>query len=121
MENKDNVFLIKDANLEYKHVKAIIGLLSFYITGRYHGLISSLCMGVPPIVFSWHIKYKSVLSLFMNKFPMIESNTTNEEDFELVKESYKNQDWFNKKEVEQNLEGVKKKVREGMALIKSKC
>jgi len=121
LEDKDNVFLITDANLEYKQVRAIMGLLSFYITGRYHGLISSLCMGIPPIVFSWHIKYKDVLSLFVNKFLMIEPNTTNEEAFGLIKEYYKNQEWFNKSEVEQKLKGVKERVEEGMALIKSKC
>ncbi len=121
LENKDNVFLITDTNLKYKQIRAIIGLLSFYITGRYHGLISSLYMGIPPAVFSWHIKYKDVLSLFIDKFPMIESNILNKEPIEIIKEYYKNQEWFNKIEVKQKLEGVQKKVRSGLTLIKSKC
>ena len=121
LENKESVFLVTDTHLEYKHIRSIMGFLSFYITGRYHGLISSLYMGVPTIVFSWHIKYQDLLSFFLDKFPMIKSNTTNEEAFELIKENYKNQEWFNKKEVEQKLAEVKKKVEEGLALIKSKC
>jgi len=121
LESKENVFLITDTNLEYKHVRSITGFLSFYITGRYHGLISSLYMGVPTIVFSWHIKYQDLLSFFLDKFPMIKSNTTKEEAFELIKEHYGNQEWFNRKEAEQKLVEVKKKVGEGMALIKSKC
>ncbi len=119
LENKKDVFLIKATNLEYKHVRSIIGFLSFYITGRYHGLVSSLYMGVPSVVFSWHGKYRDVLSLFLDEFPIIDSDTNNE--LQLIKEYYHNQKWFNKEKVKQKLEEVKKEVEVGLKLIKSKC
>ncbi len=119
LEDKENLFLIEDVDLEYKHVRSIMGFLSFYITGRYHGLISSLYMGVPSVVFSWHGKYRDALSLFLDEFPIIDSNTNSE--IQLIKEYYHNQKWFDKEKVKQKLEGVKKEVNVGLELIKSKC
>lgn len=98
-----------------------MGFLSFYVTGRYHGLISSLYMGVPTVVFSWHVKYRDVLSLFLDKFPMIKPNTSSEETLKVIKEYYDNQKWFDKDKVKQKLEEVKKEVNVGLRLIESKC
>lgn len=121
LKKKDNVFIITDVNIEYKHVRSIMGFLSFYITGRYHGVISSLYVNVPSVVFSWHVKYKDVLSLFLDKLPIIEPDITSKESLELIKNYYNNQDWFNGNKVQHNLENVQKRVREGLRLIKLKC
>lgn len=110
LKDKANVFLITDMNLEYKHVRGIIGLLSFYITGRYHGLASSLYMGIPTVILSWHTKYSDMTSLFLDELPVIDDGTNAQNALELMRGYYKNQKWFNrtlmakrKKEVIQNI------------------
>jgi len=100
LDNKEGVFIIDDIELTYKQVRAIIGLLDFYITGRYHSVSSALSMGIPVISLSWHMKYKDIMSLFLDNFLVIDCRTTGvEKSLSLIKRYYHNREWFNKCEV----------------------
>jgi len=100
LENQKGTFIISDMTLTYKQVRAIIGLLSFYITGRYHSISSALSMGVPAVSFSWHTKYKDIMSLFLDDFLVIDRGTTSvKESLLLIKKYYNNRQWFNREEV----------------------
>jgi len=100
LKNKKNVFILSDVNLTYKQVRAIIGLLNFYITARYHALSSALSMAVPAISLSWHIKYKDIMSLFLDDYLVINCrNTGIDKALSLIKKYYYNRQWFNKEKI----------------------
>ena len=99
-KNKKNVFLVEDMDLNYTQVRAIIGLLDFYVTGRYHSLSSSLSMGIPTVSLSWHMKYGDIISLFLEDMPIIDCRVHFiEKATELVQEYYHNRQWFDREKV----------------------
>lgn len=96
-KNKKGLFLVDDTDLTYKQVRAIIGLLDFYITGRYHSVSSALFMAVPTVAFSWHVKYRDIISLFFDKAPIICCREKSvEESVALIKDYYYNRQWFDR-------------------------
>ncbi|MFA5095658.1 MAG: polysaccharide pyruvyl transferase family protein [Candidatus Paceibacterota bacterium] len=100
LKNKKNVFIVSDTSLTYKQARAIVGLLEFYITGRYHGLSSALSIAVPVISLSWHKKYRDMMSLFLDDFLTVDCKTTSISDsVELIKKYYEDRKWFNKEKV----------------------
>lgn len=118
LKNKRNVFVVTDDNLTYKQVRAIIGLVNFYITSRYHALCSGLCMGVPSVALSWHIKYKDLLSLFLDDFLIIDYRVKNiDEALLLVKKYYDDQTWFNKSQVFQRKTESIKQINQSIKIL----
>lgn len=100
INDKKGVFLIEDMGLSYAQVRAIIGLLDFYVTGRYHSLSSSLSMGVPTVSLSWHMKYGDIISLFLEDKPIIDCRVLRiEKATELIQDYYHNRQWFNRERV----------------------
>ncbi|MFX1521861.1 MAG: polysaccharide pyruvyl transferase family protein, partial [Promethearchaeota archaeon] len=95
--DKTEVFLVDDMDLTYAQVRAIIGLLDFYVTGRYHSISSALFMAVPTVALSWHIKYKDIVSLFLEEFKVIVCRKNSvEKSMALIKEAYFNRQWFDR-------------------------
>ncbi|KPJ73546.1 hypothetical protein AMJ48_01185 [Parcubacteria bacterium DG_74_1] len=118
LKNKENIFMISDNSLTYKKVRAIIGLLDFYIAERYHGLASALSMGVPVVSLSWHTKYKDIMSLFLDDFLVIDSSTTNiEESLSLIKKYYNDRQWFNREEVFKRKEKVIREIDKSINIL----
>jgi len=118
LQNKKNVFLLPDILLTYKQVRSIIGLLDFYITGRYHGLSSALSMNVPVVALSWHIKYKDMMSLFLEDFSSIDCRTSSIQDsLELIKKYYETKDWFNKNKTAKRKEKILKQINESIRIL----
>jgi polysaccharide pyruvyl transferase WcaK-like protein len=116
--DKKDVFIIEDMDLTYDQVRAIIGLLEFYITGRYHSVSSALFMAVPTVVLSWHTKYKDILSLFSEDFPIIDCRTNGvEKSLALIKESYCNRQWFDREKVLERKKEVGKEIDESINVI----
>jgi len=50
--------------LSSQELRYLIGLCSFFVTSRFHAMISSLSMGVPTLVIGWSHKYEEVLEMF---------------------------------------------------------
>jgi polysaccharide pyruvyl transferase WcaK-like protein len=93
--NKKGLFLVDNTDLTYKQVRAIIGLLDFYVTSRYHSLSSALFMAVPTVALSWHIKYNDINSLFFDESPIIWCREENvEKSMAQIKDYYYNRQWF---------------------------
>jgi len=100
LKNKEDVFLIDDINLTYKHVKAIIGLLDFYVTARYHSLSSALSMAIPVVALSWHMKYADIMSYFLEDFLVIDCKATSvEKALQLIKKYFYDRKWFDKERI----------------------
>jgi colanic acid/amylovoran biosynthesis protein len=54
-----------DADLSSGELRSLIGRLHLLVASRFHSMISSLSMGVPPITYGWgHHKYIEVLEEF---------------------------------------------------------
>lgn len=118
LRDKTNIFMISDRGLTYKQVRAIIGLLDFYITGRYHSISSALSMGIPVISLSWHIKYKDIMALFLDNFLTIDCRTTSvREAFSLAKKYYNNRQWFNRDEVLGRKKEVIKQINKSVDIL----
>lgn len=118
LEDKVNVFMISDMTLTYKQVRAIIGLLDFYVTGRYHSVSSALSMGIPVVALSWHIKYKDIMSLFLDDILAIDCRITNiKESLSLITKYYNDRQWFNKDEVLKRKESIIKQIDRSINIL----
>jgi colanic acid/amylovoran biosynthesis protein len=61
--NKINILNITD-ELRANEIKSLIKLCDFTICSRFHGMISSLKMEVPPLIIGWADKYHEIMELF---------------------------------------------------------
>jgi polysaccharide pyruvyl transferase WcaK-like protein len=118
MKNKKGLFLVDNTDLTYKQVRALIGLLDFYITGRYHSVSSALFMAVPTVVLSWHIKYKDIICLFSDEFPIINCRDKSaEKSLELIKDYYLNRQWFNRTELLERKKEIIEEIDKSIAMV----
>ena len=116
--DKMGVFLIDDMDLTYAQVRAIIGLLDFYVTGRYHSMSSALFMAVPTVALSWHIKYKDMISLFVEDFRIIDCRKNSiEKSITLISESYFNRHWFDRERVLEKKKEIVKEIDESVNIL----
>lgn len=53
-----------DEELSAAELRVVISMTDMLITSRFHGMISALAAGVPPLVFGWGHKYREVLDSF---------------------------------------------------------
>jgi len=53
-----------DYDINTASTRRLIALCDTVVTSRFHGMISSLCLGVPPVVIGWSHKYVEVLRDF---------------------------------------------------------
>lgn len=118
LENKRGVYILDDFDLTYAQVRAIIGLLNFYVTGRYHSLASALSMAVPVVALSWHIKYRDIMSLFLDDFLAINCRTTGiEESLALIEKYYCNREWFDKERVFEKKQEILKEIHKSIIIL----
>ena len=118
MPDNENLVLLDDINLTYQQTRAIIGQLNFYITSRYHSLASALTMRIPTISLSWHIKYKDIMKLYLDKFVTIDCRTTNISDaMKLIDEFYENRNWFSKELMKKRQTEVEKEIERSIEMI----
>lgn len=61
--NKKSILNITD-ELRANEIKSLIKLCDFTICSRFHGMISSLKMKVPPLIIGWADKYYEIMELF---------------------------------------------------------
>lgn len=61
--NKMSILNITD-ELRANEIKSLIKLCDFTICSRFHGMISSLKMEVPPLIIGWADKYHEIMELF---------------------------------------------------------
>jgi colanic acid/amylovoran biosynthesis protein len=69
--NFDSIVL---ANLDALEIKSVIRDSNMVITGRYHGLVSSLSQGVPVLATSWSHKYKELLADYNAENQLLDIN-----------------------------------------------
>jgi polysaccharide pyruvyl transferase WcaK-like protein len=118
LKDKKGVFIINDMDLTYEQVRAIIGLLDFHITGRYHSLCSALSMTVPVVSLSWHIKYEDVMRLFLEDFLAIDCRKTNvEKSLKLITKYYDDRQWFDKEEIQERKKRVLKEIDKSITIL----
>ncbi len=63
INNPQKCFL-PDEDLNAEELRHLIGKCKYVVTSRFHGMISSLAMGVPVIVIGWSHKYLEILKSF---------------------------------------------------------
>ena len=63
VSNKVHCCFIKE-EVSSQTIRFLIGKCDLFITSRFHGMISSLAMGVPTLVIGWSHKYAEVLKMF---------------------------------------------------------
>jgi polysaccharide pyruvyl transferase WcaK-like protein len=118
LKNKSGIFLFDDMDLTYRQVRAIIGLLDFYVTGRYHSVSSALSMVVPVVALSWHIKYRDLMSLFLDDFLVIDCRTTSiKKAVALIKEYFDNRQWFDKEKVLERKKEIVKEIDRSVIIL----
>ena len=118
IQKKENLYILDDVNLTYQQTRAIIGQLSFYVTSRYHSLASALKMRIPTISLSWHIKYKDIMKLYLDKSLTIDCRKTNITNaMQLIDEYYKNRDWFSKDLLRKRQTKIEKEIENSVKMI----
>jgi coenzyme F420-reducing hydrogenase beta subunit len=63
MTHRDRAFLVVE-DLSPSQLRAVIARCDCLVAARFHGMISALCVGVPPVVPAWSHKYREVMSEF---------------------------------------------------------
>jgi polysaccharide pyruvyl transferase WcaK-like protein len=61
--NKEKILVIND-DLSANEIKSLIKVCDFTICSRFHGMISSLKVGVVPVIIGWAEKYSEIMELF---------------------------------------------------------
>ena len=118
LENKRDIILVDDMNLTYGQVRAIIGLLDFYATSRYHSLSSALCMAVPVVALSWHIKYGDIMRLFLDDFLVVNCRTNSiKKSLALIKKYYYNRQWFDKEKMLERKKEIVKEIDKSVTIL----
>lgn len=118
LKNQKNVFLIEDSSLTYAQARAIIGLLDFYVTGRFHALASSLAMAVPTVPLSWHMKYRDMISIFVQDIPMIDTRRDSiAKALGVIKRAYNHREWFNQDQVRSTKKRVDREVGQSIKMM----
>lgn len=113
-----NLYILDDPTLNYRQTRAIIGLLDFYITSRYHSVASALTMKIPVVSLSWHIKYKDIMGLYMDDFLTVNCRKVSvAEALEQIDNYYQNRNWYDKKQMHVSQIELEKKIDESMSLI----
>jgi len=59
-----NKVLFPDTELSSQVLRYLIGQCDLFVASRFHAMVSSLSMGVPPLVIGWSHKYREVLDMF---------------------------------------------------------
>lgn len=70
---KDKILVINE-DLRANEIKSLIKLCDFTICSRFHGMISSLKVGVIPIVIGWADKYFEIMELFDLEYLVLDYN-----------------------------------------------
>jgi polysaccharide pyruvyl transferase WcaK-like protein len=118
LKYKEDVFIINHMDLTYKQVRAIVGLLDFHITGRYHSLCSALSMTVPVVSLSWHMKYEDAMRLFLEDFLAIDCRKTNvEKSLKLITKYYHDRRWFDKEKVQERKKKVLGEIDKSITIL----
>ena len=113
----EKLYILPD-DLSYSDVRAVIGKLSFYITGRYHSVASALYMGTPVVSLSWHIKYTDIMSEFLDDFPVVDSRNTPVDDaMDLIRKYHADMKWFDREKIRFNRERIEKEVERSIKMI----
>ena len=63
LRNRDDV-LFADHELSSQDLRYLISLCGYFVTSRFHAMVSSLAVGVPCLVIGWSHKYQEVLERF---------------------------------------------------------
>lgn len=116
-KNNPKVIFLDDLSLTYAQVRAIIGRMNFYVAARFHAIASALYMGTPVVPMSWHVKYRDLMGLFIDKFPVVDSRINISQAFNLIKKFKQNQGWFDKMKLGQRKKMVLKRIDQSMDLI----
>lgn len=115
--NNERLFILPD-DLSYSEVRAVIGKLSFYITGRYHSVASALYMETPVVSLSWHIKYTDIMSEFLDDFLVVDSRNTSVQDaLGLIRKYHSDMKWFDREKIRYNRERIEKEVERSVKMI----
>lgn len=56
--------LFADTELSSQDLRALIGMCDYFVTSRFHAMVSSLAVSVPCLVIGWSHKYQEVLEMF---------------------------------------------------------
>ncbi len=113
----EGVFLAGEG-LSYSEVRALIGKLSYYITGRYHSVASALYMGTPVVSLAWHVKYTDIMGEFLDDPPVIDSrNTSIDEACSLIRKFRDDLSWFDREKVRENRERIGREVERSIQMI----
>ncbi len=78
-DHKRNILNIAD-DLRANEVKSLIKLCDLTVCSRFHGVISSLKMEVPPVVVGWADKYYELMELFSLENLVIDYRIANQQN-----------------------------------------
>ncbi|MDD5703020.1 MAG: polysaccharide pyruvyl transferase family protein [Dehalococcoidales bacterium] len=76
--NKDKILNIED-ELRANEIKALLKSCQISICARFHAMISSLKMGIPPLVIGWSDKYLEVMEQFALNDLVLDYRTIDED------------------------------------------
>ena len=80
-KNKSNLLNVQD-DLRANEIKSLLKCCDFTLCSRFHGMVSSLKVGVVPIVIGWADKYFEIMKLFDLEDLVVDYSRSSIEDIE---------------------------------------
>ncbi|MGO1943993.1 MAG: polysaccharide pyruvyl transferase family protein [Ancrocorticia sp.] len=118
LEYPEKVFFI-DSEVSAHELRYLIGLCYVFVTSRFHGMVSALSTGVPPIVIGWSHKYAEVLDDFgLKGLSMSLEESSPERTLQMVEETEKSHDEISNT-IQERFKGVYKLAMKQFTVIKS--
>lgn len=102
-------------------IKSVIAGSKFVVTGRFHGLASSLSTLVPSISLSWSHKYKMLMNLYGIDDSYIVSKVLNKDEINAIVDSIFANEQFYKQTLTRNSKEVEEKSSQMWDIIYNKA
>lgn len=112
----DNLYFLDD-EIPAQELRYIIGESHVAVTSRFHAMIASLAMGVPPLVIGWSHKYAEIMEMFDMADTALSSDQLDQKKLQSAFDSFIGNHKKYKKFIKENLPKVRKSAEKQVIAI----
>lgn len=113
----NQAFTFIDQELTAQQLRHIIGRMDLVVTSRFHAMVASLAMGVPPLIVGWSHKYAEIMDMFNLKDSALDSGKLDQAALRVAFDRLVQNKQKAEAAIAKNLPAVKKNAQQQVAVI----